>query len=236
VADVTADDVTADGAQHGADPTDLQPVRDYLARLDAAGAGLPPDRRAEVLADVREHVRDAVAAATAAGGDAGVAVHEALDRLGPPEEIARAEAEQSGLLTADAATGPVRPGAMERVGEPMAVFLLLLGGFVFVVGWLAGVALLWLSPTWRLREKLLGTFVWPFGYLGVLLVGGLATWTESCTSTATSAGGDELVCTGGPPYPDWVGGVLAVVVLAAPALVAVVLWRRRQAVREGRAS
>jgi hypothetical protein len=32
-----------------------------------------------------------------------------------------------------------------------------------VVGWVIGVVLLWLSPTWTAREKLIGTFVVPGG-------------------------------------------------------------------------
>jgi hypothetical protein len=45
-----------------------------------------------------------------------------------------------------------------------------------------------------------------------------------------------MTCTGGPPYPDWVGALIFAIVMAAPLVVAVVLWRRRQAVLQGRAS
>ena len=164
-------DVTVDP---GADPTTSPEVQEYVRRLETAGRSLPPERLAEVLADVRDHVRQAVAAEVAAGGDAAAAARNALARLGTPEEIARAEAEQSGVPVAVAAAGPAQPGGLVRYGEPLAVFLLLFGGFLLVVGWFAGVVLLWLSPSWRLREKLLGTFVWPFGYLGVLGVGSTA--------------------------------------------------------------
>ena len=225
-------DVTAD---RSADPTDLPEVRDYLARLEVEGRGLPPDRLADVLDDVRSHVRDALSAEGAAGTDPAVVARNALERLGPPADIVRAEAEQSGLVAPAAA--PDGPGLLRRVGEPVAIVLLMFGGFLVGIGWFVGVALLWSSPTWRLREKLLGTFVWPFGYVGVLLVGGLATSVESCVSSGTSVGGDEsMVCTGGPPYPDWVGGVIFVLVMAAPIAVAALLWRRRQAVLQGAAS
>lgn len=227
-------DVTADHTEHGTDPTELPEVRDYLARLSAEGRGLPPDRLAEVLDDVRSHVRDAMAA-DPDGGDVGVMARNALERLGPPAEIVRAEAEQSGLPAAQH-PAPV-PGLLQRVGEPVAIFLLMFGGFVVGIGWFVGVAILWASPTWRLRDKLLGTFVWPFGYLGLLVGGGLTASVESCTSTGTSAGGtDTTTCTGGPPYPDWVGALIYVVVLVAPIAVAVALWRRRQAVQQGRAT
>ncbi len=227
-------DVSAD---RGADPTHLPQVRDYLARLQAAGWSLPPDRLAEMVEDVREHVRDAVAAG-GAGGDPALVARNALDRLGPPEEMVRAEAEQSGAPTGYGAPGgqPLAPapgpGGMVRYGEPIALVLLLFGGFVFVVGWLAGVVLLWLSPSWRLREKLLGSLVWPFGYVGVLVLGGLVTFTESCTSSSSTAvGGNEVVeCTGGAPYPAWVGVLILLAVLAAPVVMATLLWRRRAAV------
>jgi hypothetical protein len=166
------------------------------------------------------------------GDDPTVVVRNALERLGPPAEIVRAEARESGLPE-----GPSKPGLLQRLGEPVAIFLLPFGGFVFLLGWPVGVGLLWASPTWRLRDKLLGTLVWPFGYLGVLALGGVATSVESCVSTGTSVGGGEnMTCTGGPPYPDWVGALIFAIVMAAPLVVAVVLWRRRQAVLQGRAS
>jgi uncharacterized membrane protein len=221
-------DVTAD---RGADPVELPEVRDYLDRLRAEGRHLPPDRLQEVLDDVRNHVHDAVAAGVAGGDEAAVAARNALERLGPPAEIVRAETEQSGV---GGATPPAPgAGAMVRYGEPLAIFLLMFGGFLLVVGWLIGVALLWLSPTWRLREKLLGTFVWPLGYLGLLFLAGLVTWTETCVSSGTAAGGVSQTCTGGPPYPGWADVPIGVVVFAAPVLVAVALWRRRQRVLEG---
>ncbi len=86
-------DVTADP---GADPVELPEVREYLERLRAEGRHLAPDRLEEMLDDVRAHVREAVAAGVAAGDHAGVAARNALERLGTPAEIVRAEAEQSG--------------------------------------------------------------------------------------------------------------------------------------------
>jgi hypothetical protein len=41
--------------------------------------------------------------------------------------------------------------------------LLLLGGFVAGIGWIAGVVLLWASDTWSTREKVMGTLLFPFG-------------------------------------------------------------------------
>jgi hypothetical protein len=54
--------------------------------------------------------------------------------------------------------------------ETAAIVLLLLGGFLWGVGWLAGVVLLWLSDAWSPRDKLLGTLVVPCGLALPLLV------------------------------------------------------------------
>ena len=47
--------------------------------------------------------------------------------------------------------------------ETVAIVLLLVGGFLGGVGWLAGVVLLWLSDRWSTGDKLIGTFVLPGG-------------------------------------------------------------------------
>ena len=46
--------------------------------------------------------------------------------------------------------------------DVLTVLALLLGGFLVpVVGWLAGVVLLWAGPRWSTGQKWLGTLVWP---------------------------------------------------------------------------
>jgi hypothetical protein len=47
--------------------------------------------------------------------------------------------------------------------EAAALVLLLLGGFVFGVGWIVGLVLLWSSSVWTWWEKLLGTLIVPGG-------------------------------------------------------------------------
>lgn len=119
-------------------------VDDYLTRLDAAGAtaGLPPARRAELVADIREHVH--VALGRADGGDDEVAVRNVLERLGPPEEIAAAAVEP----TAPSPSAPER----RRVGVlEVAALLTLLVPFV---GWAIGGILVLLSGAWTGRDKL----------------------------------------------------------------------------------
>ena len=153
-------------------------VQDYLRRLDRAAAALPPDRRRDLLEEISEHI----AAARASGaGDDEAAVRTVLDRLGEPEEIVAAARE-------DVPYGWGPPPVAQPRGtghELAAVLLLTAGSLVPVVGWLAGVVLLWTSSLWRVREKVLGTLVVPLGP-GVALFGGpllLFGRAETCTST-----------------------------------------------------
>jgi hypothetical protein len=201
----------------------------YLRRLDRAAASLPPDRRADLLAEIGEHI--------AAARDAGAAADEAavrtlLDRLGSPEDIVTAARD----VDPPPATA-VRPAGTGH--ELAAVLLLTAGSLVPVVGWLVGVVLLWTSPRWRVREKLLGTLVVPFGP-GVVLWGGaflvvpdgLLGGRELCTLTSTGNVVLETCTSSGPPAVVSVGLLVALVV--APVVVAIVLMRlaRRRAALE----
>ena len=92
------------------DPAADALVRAYLDRLQAAAWNLPPERRDELLAEVREHI-DAALVADPQGGPE-VAARNVLDRLGPPEEIVRAESE--GMAYAGARR--TRPGSKQPWG------------------------------------------------------------------------------------------------------------------------
>jgi uncharacterized membrane protein len=67
-------------------------VDDYLARVARATAGLSPERRDELIHDLREHIETGRAELT---DESEVGVREILERLGDPEMIAR-EARQDG--------------------------------------------------------------------------------------------------------------------------------------------
>jgi hypothetical protein len=180
---------------------DDQLVADYLKRLRRAARTMPRARRRELLDEIAAHIAEARAAGA-------VPLQRVLDELGDPKDIA--------------ATG----SASGRLGvrEVAAVVLLLLGGFVFLAGWVVGLILLWASPRWRWPDKLLGTLVWPFGYAGVLygLLAGAFTNAANndgsfcgygCTSTSTSQGGG---------MPMWLSVLIAVVAFGAP--IAVAIW------------
>jgi hypothetical protein len=65
-------------------------VEDYLRHLEAVSAVLPEYRRAELLAEIREHLDEALRQVPA-GDEA--AVRSVLERLGSPEEIVAAAAD-----------------------------------------------------------------------------------------------------------------------------------------------
>jgi hypothetical protein len=201
-------------------------AEDYLARLGQAARGLPAHRQIELVAQVREHIASARAeAAEQQGGSDEVVVRNALDDLGPPEDIVAAAA-----ADLPGATG-LRPGGRstgQQWYDLVTVLLLLLGGVVVpMVGWLAGVVLLWASRRWSIRDKLLGTLVVPLGLAAPLYIwfntAPFAALTTSESCYATGDGG--VVCETGP-RPAWVRVTLLVVLTVAPLVMAVVLLLR----------
>jgi hypothetical protein len=125
-----------------------QLVDGYISRLELALLDLPPERRREIVDDIRTHITD----------ERGDLEHETdadllnlLERLGEPADIAAAARDGQSASRQSAAGG--RFGLVE-------VLALILTPLV----WPAGVVLLWLSSAWTTRQKLLGTLVWPGGY------------------------------------------------------------------------
>ena len=137
-------------------------AEDYLRRLWLAGRTLPPDRRAELSAEIEAHLAEAIAP-----GASPAEARAVLARLGSPEDII--EAEQ-----------PVGLGAAERPGwrEWGAVILLPLG-------WLAGLVLLWSSRLWTTRDKLIGTLIVPGGIATAFVVVLLTATTRRCAQTTS---------------------------------------------------
>jgi hypothetical protein len=248
--------------------TDDQLIADYMSRLDAAAAILPPDRRAELLDEITVHIAEA--RAHPHSGDAG-GTATVLDRLGSPDDIVRAAAEHGGTgggvfepgspaagggppgYTSPPAYGP--PGWQAPPGygpagypgrtglgamEVIAIVLLLIGGFLAGIGWIVGVILLWLSPRWRLSDKLLGTLVWPGGLAGVLVGLGLGAVVPVSVSGGACSGSDgpgqaaTSNCVSSPGgLPGWltVTLVLLAVVISAGAPIVVTVRLVRQARR-----
>lgn len=157
--------------------TDL--VRSYLERLHAAGWSLPPDRRDELVTEVREHIAAALTVERGRGIGDELASRTVLDRLGPPEDIVRAEVEGSTAARAPSGGYPLPPvgppyvaaaypGGYYAAPRPSpwggleigAVVALVLGGTVVpVLGTIVGLVLAWASPQWTHRQKAIATLL-----------------------------------------------------------------------------
>ena len=122
--------------------------------------------------------------------DSEVEVRNLLERLGDPVEIAAEERARSGVA-------PRRAGPIEI----LALIGLLVGGFVFVIGWFVGLVLLWVSDAWTTGEKLVGTLIVPGGLATTFFVlTGVGTGSgEVCVGQSDPATGAIVeTCTGGP--------------------------------------
>lgn len=198
----------------------------YLRRLERAARGVPGRARWELLADIEAHLSEVIERSP--GNPA--AVHAALDALGPPDAVAAA-----------AGARPGRPSTRDVA----TIVLLLVGGILPfpILGWLAGVVLLWSSPSWSTRHRVAATLVWPLGLVApvLLLISAPFMSSEStvCSGSAstTPTGGTtspmRCVTSGHGNLPEWLAVTVAVVVLAAPVVVAV--WLYRSAARSERA-
>ena len=184
---------------------DTEPlVRDYLGRLDAAASALPLGRRAELAAEVREHIDAALAEA---GRTDEVTVRNILERLGSPEEIVAGEAAPayapSGAVgAAPAAAPPIgAAGARSKWGAvEVAALVMLTVAWVFypsfgVFWWLGfgvvGLVLIWSSGVWRRMVKAAATAAVIALYLLVFAV--FFQWSAN----VTPVGGPEPIVVAG---------------------------------------
>ncbi|MEU3482003.1 hypothetical protein AB0E66_28095 [Streptomyces sp. NPDC033753] len=131
---------------------------DYLATIEREASFLPAARRAELLADLREHLAVAV-------GDEHdpEAVRAALERLGSPSAIvaaARAEEPDAPVTAASTAAPETQP----RTRTVVTAVLLgvsgiagLAGSLPAVAALIVGLALLWTSDAWDRGTKVLAT-------------------------------------------------------------------------------
>jgi HAAS domain-containing protein len=167
-------------------------VRRYLAQLDAALQGVDPTRRAEILADVQEHIEEG---RTGLGPDDAAGVRTLLARVGDPAAIA-----------AEAGAPPPHT----RRWDAWAPWLIIFGPIASGLGWVAGLLILWTSPTWSQRDKLIATLVPPAGLVALFL------------GLVAAMGGRRLT------LPLGVAILLAVAGLAAHLLPPVHLMRARR--------
>jgi uncharacterized membrane protein len=186
-------------------------VSDYLDRLESELSGLPRQSRREVIDEVEAHIAEA---RTALAPEDELGVRNVLERLGDPAEIAAEAEDRFGVRR------------KQTTWREVAALILLPFGFVIlpVVGWFAGVILLWSSEAWNTRDKLIGTFVLPGGMFGPFLLFFVAGSAETC---ATPPSG-QTTCSGGG-MPVWLGAPLAILLLVAPLVTAgYLLWRLKK--------
>jgi hypothetical protein len=130
-------------------------VKSYLATVARETAGLSPERRNELLADLEEHIAVALAEESASGDDE---IRSLLTRLGDPRTIA---------ATALGEEFPAPPAPQVSWVRPLALLVLLVMagpltvlnafpvlGCIPVIG---AIWLLWAGSPWRNRDKVIGT-------------------------------------------------------------------------------
>jgi len=191
-------------------------VSDYLDRLEAELTGIPRAGRREVLDEIEAHIQESLAEIDS---DHEAGVRNVLDRIGEPAEIAADARERFGVK---------RPKTTWR--EIGALILLPFGGFVLpVVGWFAGVVLLWVSDAWNTRDKLIGTLVIPGGFALPFFLLFFALGNSSGSTCISGSYGPTTCTGGGTSVWEIVKIVLFVFVLLAPLVVDGYLpWRLRR--------
>jgi hypothetical protein len=166
-------------------------VQDYLARLDRAAVGLPPEIRAELLADLSAHLDGALGPEST-----DVDVRNALQELGAPEDVAAAAFEglgapvmQQAAPTPGPSVWPVPPPSPWGPVEIIAVIGLIAGTFLApVIGPIVGLVMAWVSDKWTRTEKVIATVltVAPVFVLAVGLIGLFAASSGSGSSTGST--------------------------------------------------
>jgi HAAS len=179
-------------------------VRRYMTQLNAALQGVDASRREEILAEVHEHIeqgRDGL------DTDDPASVRTLLDRVGDPAAIA-----------AEAGAPPEGTGRWDA----WAPWLIIFGFIASGLGWIAGILILWASPTWSQRDKLIATFVPPAGLVALFF--GLV----AALNAAASCPGPGPCTTKGVTLPLGVAILLIVAGLAAHLLPPIHLMRTRR--------
>jgi len=180
-------------------------VNDYLRRLDLALSAVAGPRRQRLVEEIAQHVAER---RREISEESPTALLQLLDRIGRPEDIAAAALEQD-----DEQSPRLSSSETEKSGlhEALAIALLLFGGYLLIIGWLIGVVLLWSSPAWRTRDKVLGTLIFPGGLL----------WPFYLLAFAA------LVTTSEDSLQVWGALTLLTILTIGPILVAVHLYRAR---------
>ena len=199
-------------------------VDDYLGRLEAELADLPPARREELIDEIEDHIADAEASYGREPTQAELLT--LLDRLGDPAEIAAEARERLDVAP------PPPPQPRKRDWLEVVALVMLLPGSLFLplLGWIIAIVLVWMSDVWDRRDKWVATLLPPGGLFTTLYVALAVDFSESCSGTESASGRIVETCTGGPTATQRIAGtVLAVLVLVMPFVTTAYLaWRVRQ--------
>jgi uncharacterized membrane protein len=195
-----------------------QTVDRYFERLERELADLPPERRRELMEEIRDHVDQSLSSHP---DPTEADVRNVLDRLGDPAEIASEARERFGVRR-------VRASRTDWA----AVFLLPFGGLLVLVvgtlgalGWVLGVVLLLISRVFSPRDKTIGVLLFPGGLLLPLLL--LTQVGEVCS--ATSVNGRNVTSCTGFTLPPIIGIPLLIALILTPLIVAVHLGSKLRA-------
>jgi uncharacterized membrane protein len=130
----------------------------YLTDLEAELRGLPANRRRELLDEVGEHI---TAARAALDPETEAAIRTVLERLGDPADIGAEARERFGVQAE-----PARPTIPWLEVATLATLVLVpvtiwlgMAMVIPLLGWLAGLALLWRSRRWTSHDKRIGTLL-----------------------------------------------------------------------------
>jgi hypothetical protein len=181
----------------------------YLAQLNAALQGIDASRREELLAEVHGHIEQG---RTGLDPDDAASVRTLLDRVGDPAAIA-------------AEAGAPPPGS--RRWDAWAPWLIIFGPVASGLGWIAGMLILWTSPTWSRRDQLIATFV-PLAGLVALFFGLVAALRGAAGCPGPTTLASTTCTTKGFTLPLGVAILLVVVGLAAHLLPPIHLMRTRR--------
>jgi hypothetical protein len=137
-------------------------VDEYLVHTRAELTSLPPDRAAEILEDVEEHIASSLPNLDVASE---ADVRNVLEQLGPPLRLGQAARE----------TFAVSQQSSTRWHEAAAILLTPLV-------WPVGLLFLWTSRAWSVKDKLLATLIVPGGLWLAFVLSRFIIPGRSCTS------------------------------------------------------
>lgn len=224
------------GAPHGSAAWLGAHAERYLAEVDAALLARGVQDRTEIVAGMREHLLEATQGAMPGDGSA---LRDALRRMGDPQMIAEAAADDTdpsgpGSGTLDVDEHVVAPGSrwVETWVPSVALGMLLVGGLLIglvlpVVLVAAGAVLLWGSALWSVQEKALASVS--------ALAPGIALWfvlgfagAEECSTQSTGIDVQTVCSSSGGGAGGAVTSAVVLVVAIAGVVGTAVLWQRGQ--------